>query len=45
MTQESIEIFKDEIYSKPSEKNYSSNKTDIYQNDDIWSLGLLHLKN
>ena len=43
MTQKSIKIFADEIYSKPPKKNYTTNRTDVYYNDDIWSLGNLDL--
>ena len=42
MTQKSIKIFIDEIYSKPLKKNYATNKTDIYHVDD-WSLDFLGL--
>ena len=44
MTQETIIIFINEIYSKPPKKNYATNKTDVYHFDDIWSLGILDLK-
>ena len=44
MTQKNIKIFIDEIYSKPPKKNYATNKTDVYHNDDIWSLDILDLK-
>ena len=44
MTQKSIKIFINETYSKPPKKNYSTNKTDVYHIDDIWSLDLLDLK-
>ena len=44
MTQESIEIFINEIYSKPPKKNYATNKTDVYHIDDIWYLDILDLK-
>ena len=44
MTQKNIKIFINEIYSKPSKKNYDTNKTDVYHIDDIWSLDLLDLK-
>ena len=30
--------------SKPPEKNYSTDKIDVYHIDDIWSLDLLGLK-
>ena len=41
MTQKTIKIFKKGIYSKPPEKNYLTNKTDVYHIDDIWSLDIL----
>ena len=44
MTQKNIKIFINEIYSKPPEKNYFTNKTDVYHIDDIWSLDILDLK-
>ena len=44
MTQKNIKIFITEIYSKPPKKNYVTNKTDVYQIDDIWSLDILDLK-
>ena len=44
MTQKSIEIFINEIYSKPPKKNYNTNKTDVYHNNDIWRLDKLDLK-
>ena len=44
MTQKNIKIFINEIYSKPPRKNYSTNKTDVYHFDDIWSLDILDLK-
>ena len=44
MTQKNIEIFINEIYSKPPKKNYATNKTDVYYIDDIWSLDILDLK-
>ena len=44
MTQKNIKIFINEIYSKPSKKNYITNKTDVYFIDDIWSLDILDLK-
>ena len=37
-------MFINEIYSKPPEKNYATNKTDVYHIDDIWSVDLLDLK-
>ena len=44
MTQKSIKIFINKIYSKPPKKNYITNKTDVYHIDDIWSLDILDLK-
>ena len=44
MTQKSIKIFIDEIYSKPPKKNYPTNKTDVYHFANIWSLDILDLK-
>ena len=44
MTQKSIKIFIEEIYSKPPKKNYITNKTDVYHIDDVWSLDILTLK-
>ena len=44
MTQKNIKIFINEIYSKPPKKNYATNKTDVYQIDDIWVLDILDLK-
>ena len=44
MTQKNIEIFINEIYSKPPKKNHPTNKTDVYHIDDIWSVDILDLK-
>ena len=44
MTQETIESFLNEIYSKPLKRKYATNKTDVYHIDDIWSLDVLNLK-
>ena len=44
MTQKNIKIFITEIYSKPPIQNYATDKTDIYHNDEIWSLDILDLK-
>ena len=41
MTQKSIKIFINEIYSKPPKKNYVTNRTDVYHIDEIWSLDIL----
>ena len=37
MTQKAIKISISEIYSKSPKKKYSTNKTDVYHIDDIWS--------
>ena len=44
MTQKNIKRFIDEIYSKAPKRTYATNKTDVYHNDDIWSLDMLDLK-
>ena len=44
MTQKNNKIFINEIYSKPTKKNYATNKTDVYHIHDIWSLNILDLK-
>ena len=44
MTQRTISICIDEIYSKPPKNNYNINKTDVYHCDDNWSLDMLFLK-
>ena len=44
MTQKNIKVFINETYSKPPKKIYSTNKTDVYYFDEIWSLELLDLK-
>ena len=44
MTQKNINIFINDIYSKPQNRNYITNKTDVYHIDDIWSLDILDLK-
>ena len=44
LTQKTIGIFIDQIYSKPPRKDYKTNKTDVYHFDDIWSLDILDLK-
>ena len=44
MTQKNIKTFVNEICSKPSKKNYATNKTDVYHIDDIWSLDILDIK-
>ena len=44
MTEKTIKLFINEIYSKLPKKNYSTNKTDAHHIDDIWSLDILDLK-
>ena len=44
MTQKNIKTFINEIYSKPPKKKYATNKRDVYHIDDIWSFGILDLK-
>ena len=44
MTQKLINIYINEIYSKPPKKNSATNKTDVYHIDDIWSLDIFELK-
>ena len=44
MTQKNIKKFINEIYSKPSQKNCITKKTDVYHIDVIWSLDILDLK-
>ena len=44
MTQKSNRIFVNEIYSKPPKKNYTTNKTDVFYIDDIWSSNILDLR-
>ena len=44
MTQKTIKIFINEIFSKSLKRNYPTNKTDVYHIDDIWSLDILDLE-
>ena len=44
MTQKSIKLFINEVYSKPPKKNYPTNKTDVYYIDESWSLDILDLE-
>ena len=44
MTQKNAKIFINEMYSKAPNTFYPTNKTDVYQIDDIWSLDLLDVK-
>ena len=44
MTKKNIEIFLNEIFSKPLKMNYATYKTDVYHIDDIWSLYILDHK-
>ena len=41
---ENIQVFKEEISSKPPKRNYITNKTDAYYIDGIWSLDMLDSK-
>ena len=45
MTQKTIKIFIDEIYSKPIKRNYATNKFVVYIIVDVWSLDILDRKN
>ena len=44
MTQKSVKISINEIYSKGPKQNLSSNKTYLNHIDDIWNLDILDLK-
>ena len=44
MSQKSIEIIINDIYSNPPKKKYSTNKTAVYHIDDIWRIDILDLK-
>ena len=44
MSQNYITNFINEICSKPQKRNYATNKTDIFYIDNIWSLGIIDLK-
>ena len=44
MTQETINNFINEIYSRGQKQNYFFNKTQVYHIDDIWNLDVLGLK-
>ena len=44
MTQKNIELFINEIYSKPPKKIYPTNKTDVHHIDDVWFSDILDLK-
>ena len=44
MTQKTINIFTNKIYSKGQKQNCISNKTDVYHIDDIRSLDILDSK-
>ena len=44
MTQKTFKIFLNEVYTKPPKKNYITNKTDVYHNDDIWRFDMLDIK-
>ena len=44
LTQKTIKIFINAIYSKQPIKNYVTNKPDVYHIEDIWSSGILDFK-
>ena len=44
MAQKTIKAFISEFYSKPPKNNYTTNKTDVYHIDDLWSLDIIDLK-
>ena len=44
MTQKTIKNYINQISSKPTKRNYGTNRTDVYHIDDIWSLDTLDLK-
>ena len=44
MILKSIKKLINENYSKPPEKNYATNKTDVYHIDDIWNFDSLDLR-
>ena len=44
MTQKNIKTFINEIYSKGPKRNYATNKTNVYDIDDVWSFDILDLK-
>ena len=44
MTQKTNENFLNEIHSNPAKKSYPTNKTNVYTNDDFWTLDILDLK-
>ena len=43
MTQKTINSLLNETYSKPPKTDFSTNKTDVYHIDDIWSLDIFYL--
>ena len=45
MTQRTIRIFINKSFSKGVEQNYNTNKTNVYQIDDIWCLDIIDSKN
>ena len=44
MTQRTIDVSNNEIYSKPPRNNSITNRTDVYHIDDTWSVDILDLK-
>ena len=45
MTLNPIKIFIDKVNSETLERNYPTNKTNVYYVDDFWRLDMLDLKN
>ena len=43
MSQKTIKVFIDEIYSKPVKKKHTTNKTDVFYLDNIRSLDIIDL--
>ena len=44
MSQKSLKIYINEVYSKPPKKKYATNKTDVYYIDNAWGSDKLELK-
>ena len=44
MTQKNIKKYVNEIYTNGPRQNYITNKTNVYNIDDIWSLDIVDLK-
>ena len=45
MNQKNIKIIIKEIYFELPKKKYATNKTDVFHNDNNWSLDIIDLKN